>query len=195
MAGSLAAAAATRGLWAALPAGLAAQLEEWGLARAEYLVGLCEPGEAAAKEALLDLGLVELAADPGVVAAFAELRRGAAPAAEAAARRSASLSGPLVEAARCAAEREAKRLRTLEVEEVVAACADPQSLPPGTGAPARWPARLRRKLAEAGSPRARQSGHLSGNAGSRRTGRLPALFLDRAPAVTARCVLRKAAAN
>ena len=51
MAFTLASSAATRAAWATLPGGLTGKLEEWGLDRAQYLVGLCELGEPAAKDA------------------------------------------------------------------------------------------------------------------------------------------------
>ena len=57
MAFRLAAAAATRGLWAFLPEDLTVKLEEWGLDQAEFLVGLCEPGEEAAGGVLRNMGL------------------------------------------------------------------------------------------------------------------------------------------
>ncbi len=81
MAICLATAAATRGIWAGLPADLTDQLVEWG-DRAEYLVGLCEPGEAAAERVLRDMGLDEFTDDPAVVKAFAQLRALAVPSAE-----------------------------------------------------------------------------------------------------------------
>ncbi len=87
MAFRLAAAAATRGLSAFLPEDLTVKLEGWGVDQAEFLVGLCEPGEEAAEGVLRNMGLDEFAADTAVVAAFAQLRAFAVPGAEAAARR------------------------------------------------------------------------------------------------------------
>ena len=153
MAISLATTAATRGIWAGLPADLTDQLVEWGLDRAEYLVGLCEPGEAAAERVLRDMGLDEFTDDPAVVKAFAQLRALAVPSAEAAARRSAAFR-PMIEAARCAAEKAAKRCRTSEAELVVASSSAAAGRLAAGGVSTKWPTRLRRKLAEAGNPRA-----------------------------------------
>ena len=126
------------------------------LGKAKYLVGLCEFGEVAAEEAFKELGLDYYTEAPDVVEAFAELRRLAVPGAESAARQAASFSGPMIEAARCAAGHEAKRRRVAEVERVAGTGAASAGQPPAVGMVPRWPTRLSRQLAGAGNSRARQ---------------------------------------